>query len=155
MGYTVGWIYVDGLNEAIAGLKAIGGDARKELEALNLKVGKLVKDQARQIVPVKTGHLRDSIRESKALNAVVVLAGRDPIIPYANVQNWGWFYDKQYFIRKNIKPKQFMNKAVAMQRKEIAEMYLAELVRIYEKYASQQYNGNVSVDTNTRGMRDW
>jgi hypothetical protein len=140
MAYVESGIFVVGLNEMVAGLKAMGSEATKEVQDLNFKVGNLVVREAKQLVPVKTGALQQSIRASKALKGVVVYAGRDPLIPYANPQNWGWFYDRDYFIQKNIKPTQFMNKGAAKVRKMVADFYIQDLIKIYEKYSKSGGN---------------
>lgn len=147
MAYIESGIYVEGLNQMIAGLRAMSSEATKEVQALNLKVGNMVKTEAKILAPVgKTngGALRDSIRTSKALFGAFVYAGRDPLIPYANVQNWGWFYDKKNFIYKNIMPQQFMNKAAAKVRDEVAVFYVDELLKIYDKYSKG--TGNINSD---------
>jgi hypothetical protein len=142
VAYVESGIYVTGLSETLAGLKAMG--AEQELLALNLKVGKFVTDEAVKLVPVRSGVLQGSIKTSKSLNGVVVLAGRDPRIPYANAINWGWFYDRKNFVYKNIKPTQFMNKAAAKVRQKVADFYIQDLIKIYEKYTKNAGNLNVS-----------
>jgi hypothetical protein len=144
MGYVQSGIRISGLNDAVAGLKAMG--AESEIRKLNLKVGGLVEREARQLVPVRSGALRDSIKTLGTLSTVTVQAGRDPLIPYANPQNWGWFYDRKNFIHKNIKPTQFMNKGAAKVRSRIGEFYMKDLLAIYEKYAGSEYNGKVNLN---------
>lgn len=147
MPYVESGVYIEGLNEMVAGLKAISTDATKEISALNLKVAKMVKEEARILAPVAEkngGQLRDSIRTSKSLYGAFVYAGRDPFIPYANVQNWGWFYDKRNFIYKNIKPQQFMNKAAAKVRAQLKDFYIQELIAIYNKYSKKPSNIKVN-----------
>jgi HK97 gp10 family phage protein len=142
MAYIESGIYVEGLNQMVAGLTAMSSEATAEVQALNRKVGIMVRDEARQLVPVGTsGNLKESIRYSKGLYGAFVLAGNNKV-PYANVQNWGWFYDKRNFIYKNIKPQQFVNKAAAKVREELSSFYVQELVKIYEKYSGK--SGSVS-----------
>jgi hypothetical protein len=145
MGYTESGIYVEGLNNIVAGLKGMG--AEKELLALNLKVGEKVEKEAKIILNASitatnnkvpsTGKLEGSIKTLRSLKGVVVVAGKDPAIPYANAQNWGWFYDRDYLQAKNIPPKQFMNKAAAKVRKYVTEFYVKDLIAIYEKYSKK------------------
>jgi hypothetical protein len=136
MAYVQYGLWVRGLNDSIAGLKAMG--AEKEIIALNLKVGNEVVKEARDLVPVRNGDLQGSIKVVKSSFGLVVRAGQDPFIPYANPINWGWFYDKENFIMKNIKPTQFMNKGAAKVRPWIREHYIQELTKIYEKYAGKE-----------------
>jgi len=133
MGYVQAGVQIVGLNEAVAGLKAMG--ELKELQTLNLEVGKRVVEQARPLVPYKTGALQSTLRASRRTKGVVVFAGRDPSVPYANVQNWGWFYDAKRMIRKNIKPTQFMNKGAIKVKPWIQDNYIKRLVALYEKHA--------------------
>lgn len=150
MAYVESRISISGLNEAVAGLKAMG--AEKELKDLNFRVGNIVVREAKQLVPVRSGRLQDSIRASKSARNVQVLAGRDPFIPYANPINWGWFYDAEYFIYKNIMPTQYMNKAAGKVRARIGEFYMQDLVAIYEKYAKQGYSGDVVLNRDLRSI---
>jgi HK97 gp10 family phage protein len=144
MAYVESGIYVEGLNAMLAGLAAISSEATKEVQALNRKVGVMVRDEARQLVPVgETGNLKGSIRYTRGLYGAFIEAGNAKV-PYAAVQNWGWFYDKNNFITKNIKPTQFLNKAAAKVRKEVSTFYIDELVKIYEKYSGK--SGTVSSD---------
>jgi hypothetical protein len=135
MGYAQSGISISGLNETVAGLKAMG--AESELQKLNFQVGTRVGNEARSLVPVRSGALQGSIRASKSLKGVVVTAGRDPAIAYANPINWGWFYDRKNFQAKNIKPTQFMNKGASKVLPWIKENYINELVKIYEKFAGR------------------
>ncbi len=153
MGYTESGIYVEGLNNIVAGLKGMG--AEKELLALNLKVGEKVETEAKIILAQSiadtnnkvpsTGKLAGSIKTLRSLKGVVVVAGKDPAIPYANAQNWGWFYDREYLQAKNIPPKQFMNKGAAKVRKYVAALYVQDLIAIYEKYSKNA--GNVKANS--------
>jgi hypothetical protein len=135
MPYAQSGIQISGLNETVAGLKAMG--AESELQKLNFQVGTRVGNEARSLVPVRSGALQGSIRASKSLKGVVVTAGRDPAIAYANPINWGWFYDRKNFQAKNIKPTQFMNKGASKVLPWIRENYINELVKIYEKFAGR------------------
>ena len=136
MAYVESGIYVEGLNAMIAGLKAISSDATKEVQALNFKVGTLVVNEAKMLAPVKTGALQRSIKASRSTRkGVLVTAGNAMNIPYANVQNYGWFYDKNNFIYKRILPQQYMNKAAAKVRARVGEFYIEDLIAIYNKYA--------------------
>jgi hypothetical protein len=146
MAYVESGIYVEGLNNMISGLKAMSSEATKEVQALNLKVGNMVVKEAKAILPTtlvpnskSKGDLLGSIKASKSLKGVVVLAGtgNSGDIPYANAQNWGWFYDNKTPQEKNILPKQFMNKGAAKVRAWAGQYYVEDLIAIYNKYAKQ------------------
>jgi hypothetical protein len=137
MAYVQSGVYISGVNEIVTGLKAISSDATKEVQALNFEVGTMVVKDAKQLVAVRTGTLQGSIRASRSLKGVAVLAGNNNTIPYANVQNWGWFYDKKRDQPKNILPQQFLNKAARDVRKDLPEFYMNRLIAIYKKYAGK------------------
>jgi HK97 gp10 family phage protein len=144
MAYVQSGVYISGVNEIVAGLKAISSEATAEVQALNLKVGNMVVKEAKpllasSLVPntKSKGTLEGSIKASRSLKGVLVTAGNNNSIPYANAQNWGWFEDKKNMQKKNIKPKQFMNKAARDVRKDLPDFYMAELIKIYEKYTGR------------------
>jgi hypothetical protein len=115
-------IKVKGLNQSIRALRAIGvPDA--EIKAAGTQSGELVANQARSLVPVKTGKLRNSIRVSKALRKVTISAGNNKGIPYANPIHWGWF-------KRNIKPQPFFIKALGLTRDEVYQNYYKELDKL-------------------------
>jgi hypothetical protein len=150
MAYVESGVYVEGLNAMVAGLTAMSSEATSEVQALNRKVGIMVRDEARSnlaqtLIPESKsiGALAETIRYSKGLYGAFIFAGNN-LVPYANVQNWGWFYDRKNFYNKNIKPKQFINKAAAKVRKEVQTFYIEELIKIYEKYSGK--TGNVKVN---------
>lgn len=115
-------IKVKGYKQAIKALQAIGVPAA-EVKAAGSASGDLVANQARQLVPVRTGALRNSIRVSKALNRVSVSAGNNRSVPYANPIHWGWF-------RRNIKPQPFFIKALGITRDQVYQNYYRSLDRL-------------------------
>jgi hypothetical protein len=135
MAYVKSGIQVSGLNEAVAGLKAMGAD--KELIKLNLEVGNRIVPEARQLVPVRTGKLQGSIKTVRSAKAVSVRAGDNGLIPYANPINWGWFFDRKNMQAKNIKPTQFLNKGAAKVLPWIKDNYLASLIKVYDRVAGK------------------
>jgi hypothetical protein len=144
----------------IAGLKAISSEATREVQALNFKVGMLVVREAKSILPTtlvpntkSRGDLEGSIKASRSLKGVIVTAGNAMDIPYANAQNWGWFYDGDNFIQKNILPKQFMNKGAAKVRGMVGQFYIEDLIAIYNKYAKQ--GDTISSNSYRNKQRDY
>ena len=115
-------IKVAGLKQANKALQAIGVPAA-EIKAAGSAAGELVANEARGLVPVRSGRLRDSIRVSKALNRVSVSAGNNRSIPYANPIHWGWF-------KRNIKPQPFFIKALGITRDEVYRNYYRSLDRL-------------------------
>jgi HK97 gp10 family phage protein len=115
-------IKVQGLRQAIRALQDIGVPAA-EIKAAGTQSGELVANEARSLVPVKTGRLRDSIRVSKALSKISVSAGNNTRIPYANPIHWGWY-------RRHIKPQPFFVKALGITRDQVYQNYYSSLDRL-------------------------
>jgi hypothetical protein len=123
-------VKVKGYKQAIKALQAIGVPAA-EIKAAGSEAGELVANEARGLVPVRSGALRNSIRVSKALNRVSVSAGNNRSVPYANPIHWGWF-------RRNIKPQPFFIKALGTTRDEVYRNYYRSLDKLI---ASQSTKG--------------
>jgi HK97 gp10 family phage protein len=125
-------VTVKGMPELVAALKAIGAPVEAIIKA-NEAVGMPVLRTAKNIAPVKSGALRDSIRLGKATTNVKIRAGLKKV-PYANPIHWGWFYDRNNFITKNIKPNPFMARALGYNRDEILTKYVSEMKKLIDKY---------------------
>ncbi len=118
-------IKVAGLKASIKALQAIGvPDA--EIKAAGTAAGEIVANEARTLVPVQSGALRDSIRVSKALAKVSVSAGNSGKIPYANPIHWGWY-------KRHIKPNPFFVKALGYTRDEVFKNYYAQIQNLIAK----------------------
>mgnify|MGYP000031685182 CR=1 FL=1 len=118
-------IKVSGLKASIKALQAIGvPDA--EIKAAGTAAGEIVANEARSLVPVQSGALRDSIRVSKALARVSVSAGNSGKIPYANPIHWGWY-------KRHIKPNPFFVKALGYTREEVFKNYYAQIQNLIAK----------------------
>lgn len=117
---------VVGLKEAIKALQVVGvPDA--EIKRAGQESGEIVANEARSLVPVRSGALRDSIRVNKALKKVTISAGNNRTsksgVPYANPIHWGWF-------KRNIKPQPFFVKALGITRDEVYQNYFKQLDRL-------------------------
>lgn len=115
-------VKVKGYKQAIKALQRIGVPAA-EIKAAGTQSGELVANEARGLVPVRTGALRNSIRVSKALTRVSVSAGNNTRVPYANPIHWGWF-------KRNIKPQAFFIKALGITRDEVYQNYYRTLDKL-------------------------
>jgi hypothetical protein len=112
-------IKVKGFKSGIKALQVIGvPDA--EIKAAGSQAGEIVAREARNLVPVRTGALRNTIKVSKALRSVSVRAGNNGKVPYANPIHWGWF-------KRNIKPQPFFIKALGITRDEVYKNYYRTL----------------------------
>jgi len=127
--YQPAGIKVRGFNQAIRSLRELGVPD-DEIKRAGSESGELVANEARTLVPVRTGKLRDSIRVSKTLRKVTIQAGNNRKsksgIPYANPIHWGWF-------KRNIKPQPFFVKALGITRDEVFRNYYDQLDRLIAK----------------------
>jgi HK97 gp10 family phage protein len=128
-------LYVDGHAQLLKALKEIGAQI-EAIIAANEAVGMPVLRTAKNIAPVRVGKLRASIKLSKATTNVKIRAGMKSV-PYANPIHWGWFYDRNNFITKNIKPNPFMARALGYNRDEILANYVKQMGKLIDKYKPQ------------------
>lgn len=132
VGDTGGSIKVEGLRETIKQLEALGAD-KAELVNMNMRAAETLISATRPLVPVRTGNLLDSIRASKTKGYAQVVMGNRRV-PYANPIHWGWFYDKEWFIQKNIKPNKFLYRALGNVSEKIMAEYDKDLQDLFDKY---------------------
>jgi hypothetical protein len=126
-------IKVQGLNEALRALKAIGTPTA-EVQAAAQQAGEIVASMSRTLVPVKSGKLRSTIKARKQARKVLVSAGNNSTVPYANPIHWGWYYDKNNFVKKNIMPQPFFAKALGLTRQQVYETYFTNINKLLNKY---------------------
>lgn len=127
-------IKVKGYKSGIKALQAIGVPD-SEIKAAGSQAGEVVAREARNLVPVRSGKLRNSIRVSKALSKVSISAGNNGKIPYANPIHWGWF-------KRNIKPQPFFIKAIGLTRTEVYQDYLRELEQLIVRETAKARNAD-------------
>lgn len=120
-------VKVKGLRELTKSLNAIGVPKEAIKDAGKIAAERVV-NEAKTLVPVRSGRLRDSIRlGSTASGKVTIRAGNNGSIPYANPIHWGWY-------KRHIKPQPFFAKALGYTRDEIYQTYFAQL----EKHITEQ-----------------
>ncbi len=122
-------IKVKGYKSAIKALQEIGVPAA-EIKQAGAEAGELVANEARTLVPVRSGALRNTIRVSKALNKVSVSAGNNGRVPYANPIHWGWF-------KRNILPQPFFVKALGLTRNQVYQNYYQSLDKLIANNATK------------------
>jgi HK97 gp10 family phage protein len=120
-------IKVKGYKAGIKALQAIGVPD-SEIKAAGTAAGELVAAEARTLVPVRDGNLRDSIKVSKALNSVSIRAG-GARVPYANPIHWGWW-------KRHIKPSPFFSKALGVTRNEVFQNYYATVDKLIATHST-------------------
>jgi HK97 gp10 family phage protein len=120
-------VKVTNLREINKALAAIGVP-KEAVKDAGKESGELVANEARSLVPVRTGNLRNSIRVgATARGKITVLAGNNrtskSAVPYANPIHWGWF-------KRHIKPQPFFVKALGYTRKEIYDNYFKQMEKL-------------------------
>ena len=120
-------IKVTNLREINKALKAVGAP-NEEIKKAGKESGELVASEARGLVPVRSGALRNSIRVgATARGKITVSAGNNRTtksgIPYANPIHWGWF-------KRNIKPQPFFVKALGYTRAEVYDNYFKQIEKL-------------------------
>jgi HK97 gp10 family phage protein len=128
-------IKVVGLNEAIRNLRAIGVPSA-EIGQASQEAGEIVANTARSLVPVRTGALRATIKAKKIARKVVVSAGNNNKVPYANPIHFGWNYDRVNLQAKNIRPRPFFSNALARKRAEVYQSFFKNIDRLLQKYSN-------------------
>ena len=127
--YESNGIKVRGFNQAIRSLRELGVPDN-EIKDAGQEAGDLVANEARSLVPVRSGRLRDSIRVGRQLRRVVIQAGNNRTtksgVPYANPIHWGWF-------KRNIKPQPFFVKALGITRDEVYRAYYDNIAKLVAK----------------------
>ena len=120
-------IKVKNLKDITKALKAIGvpNDAVKQAGKDSAEA---VMNEARSLVPVRSGKLRDSIRlAANARGRVSIQAVNNRTsksgVPYANPIHWGWF-------RRGIKPNPFFSKALGLTRDEVYRNYFTQMEKL-------------------------
>ena len=125
-------VKVTNLREINKALAAVGVP-KDAVKAAGKESGEIVANEARTLVPVRTGALRDTIRVgATARGKITILAGNNRSgrsgVPYANPIHWGWF-------KRHIAPQPFFANALGYTREEIYDTYFRQL----EELITQEY----------------
>jgi hypothetical protein len=120
-------VKVTNLREINKALAAIGVP-KEAVKNAGKESGELVANEARSLVPVRTGNLRNSIRVgATARGKITVLAGNNrtskSAVPYANPIHWGWG-------KRNIRPQPFFVRALGYTRSEIYDNYFKQMEKL-------------------------
>jgi hypothetical protein len=127
-----GTIKVEGLRETIKDLQALGVE-KQDFVNVNLEAAEILMNAARPLVPVRSGKLLGSMRASKTVQYAQVSLGRAKI-PYAGPIHYGWFYDRNNFIKKNIKPNPFLARALNQNFSNIMARYNESVQKILDRF---------------------
>lgn len=109
----------------------------EDLKAIHLDMAQIVANRARQLVPVQTGALSDSIRPSGTKTASRVRAGFKRIGNYAGVTHFG---TPSAFFRKGQEPRPFLYEALEEEADAVFDLYKEGIDNVIKKglrYAKQ------------------
>jgi hypothetical protein len=126
-------IKVENLQQVLKALKQIGTPTAEVGKAAQ-EAADIVANMSRSLVPVRSGKLRETIKSKKQARKVLVSAGTNKSVPYANPIHWGWFYDRNNFVKKNILPNPFFAKALGLTRNEVYKTYFLNINKLFNKY---------------------
>jgi hypothetical protein len=129
-------VKVVGLNEAVRALRAIGVPSA-EIGQASQEAGEIVASAGRTLVPVRTGRLRATIKARKVARKVVVSAGNNSSVPYANPIHFGWNYDRKNLQAKNIRPRPFFSNALTRTRSQVYKAFFDNMERLFQKYSNR------------------
>jgi hypothetical protein len=129
-----GRIEVKGLDAAIRNTRALGDQGTRDaIKKANYEAAQTLVTAAKPLAPARSGKLRASIRANKTLRYAAVTIG-NARVPYAGPIIFGWFYDKEYFIQKNIKPNYFTYRALGYNKEKIMAKYEKDMQAALKKY---------------------
>jgi hypothetical protein len=129
-------VKVVGLNEAVRALRAIGVPSA-EIGQASQEAGEIVASAGRTLVPVRTGRLRATIKARKVARKVVVSAGNNSSVPYANPIHFGWNYDRKNLQAKNIRPRPFFSNALTRTRSQVYKAFFDNMEKLFQKYSNR------------------
>jgi hypothetical protein len=130
-------VKVVGLNDAVRALRAIGVPSA-EIGAASQEAGEIVASSGRTLVPVRTGRLRATIKARKVARKVVVSAGNNSSVPYANPIHFGWNYDRKNLQAKNIRPRPFFTNALTRTRSQVYKAFFDNMEQLFQKYSNRK-----------------
>jgi hypothetical protein len=107
-------IAVEGARELARALKGLEGGL-DDLKDVHRETGEIVAQEAKEIVPHRSGALGRSIRATRRRAGATVAAGRGRV-PYAGPIHFGWR-------RRNIEPQPFLYEALDRRRDAVIATY--------------------------------
>lgn len=132
MPVTGNRVEVEGLKELTRNLSLLAAD-ETGINQANYRAATTLLQTAKPMVPVRSGKLANSLKAGKAKRYAEVRAG-SARVPYAAPIHFGWFYDKEYFIQKNIRPNPFFYRALGLVYDDIIAKYNDDMEALIKKY---------------------
>lgn len=118
-------VEIEGLNKLLRALEKLDDEAKQSFKDVGGRVGRLVAEQGREEVPVRSGALQRTIRAANTGRGAKVRAGSAKV-PYAGPIHFGWR-------SRNIEPNNFLYRAVDKKVDVALDMYLEEVHKIWNR----------------------
>lgn len=118
-------VEIEGLNKLLRALEKLDDEAKQSFKDVGGRVGRLVAEQAREEVPVRSGALQRTIRAANTGRGAKIRAG-SARVPYAGPIHFGWR-------ARNIKPNNFLYRAVDKKVDVALDIYLEEVYKIWNR----------------------
>ena len=119
-------VEVQGAKELRRAFKRMDGNLA-DLREVHRDTAELVSSTARTLVPVRTGTLRHTIRESARNIGSAVVAGRAGLVPYAGPIHFGWR-------ARNIEPQPFLYDALDKRRDDVIGAYQRGVGKLIKRF---------------------
>lgn len=123
-GKNVGF-EIDGIYKMQRALVKLDDAARQDFKQAGFMAAEIVVEEAKRLVPVRTGALGKSIRAGKVVSGAKVYAGRASV-PYAGPIHFGW-------AKRNIRPNPFLYDAADRRVNEVMDAYIAQVYEIWNR----------------------
>ena len=115
----------DGLNKLRRAINKLDDAAKQDFKLAGYNAAQIVVDEAKRLVPVRSGALAKTIRAAKVVSGGKVYAGKAKV-PYAGPIHFGW-------ANRNIRPNPFLYDAADRRVNEVMDAYLAQIYEIWNR----------------------
>lgn len=116
---------IEGIDKMRRALIKLDDAARADFKQAGFDAANIVVDEAKRLVPKRTGALGQSIRANKVVSGAKVSAGRKSV-PYAGAIHFGW-------AKRNIRPNPFLYDAADRRVNEVMDAYIAQVYEIWNR----------------------
>jgi hypothetical protein len=116
---------VEGLHKMRRALIKLDDAARDDFKQAGYQAAQIVVNEAKRLVPVRSGKLGKTIRAHKVVSGAKVSAGRTTV-PYAGAIHFGW-------ARRNIRPNPFLYDAADNRVNDVMNEYFDQMYEIWNR----------------------
>jgi hypothetical protein len=118
-------IEIEGLHKMRRALIKLDDAARDDFKQAGYQAAEIVVNEAKRLVPVRSGKLGKTIRAHKVVSGAKVSAGRTTV-PYAGAIHFGW-------ARRNIRPNPFLYDAADNRVNDVMNEYFDQMYEIWNR----------------------